>query len=131
MSDSEPRHTRLYVLALGLLVGFVAGFVMLLANLPVDTSLSDYHASRVNSTSTPTAAKKNDYEFYTVLADQVDSAPIEVVQIAEEKTIIKPATRVVSASAQNLNTQNLADQTYAEIPASSIGQESYYLQVYC
>ena len=35
---------------------------------------------------------------------------------------------MVSASAQNLNTQNLADQTYTEIPASSIGQESYYLQ---
>ena len=128
MSDSEPRHTRLYVLALGLLVGFVAGFVMLLANLPVDTSLSDYHATRVNSAPNQSVAKKNNYEFYTVLADQVDSAPIEIVQIAEEKTIIKPATRVVSASAQNLNTQNLADQTYAEIPASSIGQESYYLQ---
>ena len=128
MSDSEPQHTRFYVLALGLLVGFVAGFVMLLANLPVDTSLSDYHATRVNSAPNQLASKKNDYEFYTVLADQVDSAPIEIVQIPEEKTIIKPATRVVSASAQNLNTQNLADQTYAEIPASSIGQESYYLQ---
>ncbi len=128
MSDSEPQHTRLYVLALGLLVGFVAGFVMLLANLPVDTSLSDYHATRVNSAPNQSVAKKNDYEFYTVLADQVDSAPIEIVQIPEEKTIIKPATRVVSASAQNLNTQNLADQTYTEIPASSIGQESYYLQ---
>ncbi|MEE9335029.1 MAG: SPOR domain-containing protein [Granulosicoccaceae bacterium] len=128
MSDSEPRHTSLYLLALGLLVGFVAGFVMLLANLPVDTSLSDYHATRVNSAPYQSVAKKNDYEFYTVLADQVETGPIEIVQIAEEKTIIKPATRVVSASAQNLNTQNLADQTYAEIPASSIGQESYYLQ---
>ena len=128
MADSEPRHTRLYLLALGLLVGFVAGFVMLLANLPVDTSLSDYHATRVNSAPSQSVVKNNNYEFYTVLADQVDRTPIEVVQIAEEKTIIKPATRVVSAAAQNLNTQNLAAQTYAEIPASSIGQESYYLQ---
>jgi len=128
MSDSEPRHTRFYVLALGLLVGFVAGFVMLLANLPVDSSLSDYHATRVNSAPNQSVAKKNDYEFYTVLADQVETGPIEIVQIAEEKTIIQPATRVVSAAAQNLNTQNLAAQTYAEIPASSIGQESYYLQ---
>lgn len=131
MSDSEPRHTRLYVLALGLLVGFVVGFVMLLANLPVDSSLSDYHATRVNSApnqSNQSVAKKNDYEFYTVLADQVETGPIAIVQIPEEKTIIQPATRVVSAAAQNLNTQNLAAQTYAEIPASSIGQESYYLQ---
>jgi len=116
------------LLALGLLVGFVAGFVLLLANLPVDTSLSDYHASRV-SNSPSSEVKNNDYQFYTKLpADQVDVAPIEVVEIAEEQTIIQPKTRVVSAAAQNLNTQNLADQTYAEIPASSIGQESYYLQ---
>ena len=128
MSESEPRHTRLYLLALGLLVGFVAGFVMLLANLPVDNSLSDFHATRVNNAPNQSVAKKNDYEFYTVLADQVETGPIEIVQIAEEKTIIKPATRVVSAAAQNLNTQNLAAQIYSEIPASSIGQESYYLQ---
>ena len=68
MSDSEPQHTLLYLLALGLLVGFVAGFVMLLANLPVDTSLSDYHATRINSVSSQSVVKNNDYEFYTVLA---------------------------------------------------------------
>ncbi len=127
MSDSEPQHTRFYILALGLLVGFVVGFVMLLANLPVDSSLSDYHARQIeNSPAQP--QKKNNYEFYTVLTDQVDNTPIVVNDISEVKTIIKPATRAVPASAQNLNTQNLAAQTYAEIPASSIGQESYYLQ---
>jgi len=127
MSDSEPG-TRFYLLALGLLVGFVAGFVLLLANLPVDSSLSDYHASRV-SNSPSNEIRNSDFQFYTKLpADQVDTTPIEVVKIAEEQTIIQPKTRVVSAAAQNLNTQNLADQTYAEIPASSIGQESYYLQ---
>ena len=127
MSDSEPQHTRLYILALGLLVGFVVGFVMLLAILPVDSSLSDYHARQINNSPVP-SEKKTNYEFYTVLTDQVDDTPIVVNDIAEVKTIINPATRAVPASAQNLNTQNLAAQTYAEIPASSIGQESYYLQ---
>ncbi len=129
MSDSAPQQNRLYLLALGLLIGFVVGFVMLLANLPVDSTLSDYHAKRVKNTPIQSiATKKNDYEFYTVLADQAGDAPIVVKDITAEKTIITPATRAVPASAQNLNTRNLAAQSYAEIPASSIGQESYYLQ---
>ena len=60
MAD-EKGNTRVFVLALGLLVGFVIGFVILLANLPVDTTLSDVEVARANS---PAAIeKRKDFEF--------------------------------------------------------------------
>ncbi len=124
---ADIKKTRPYVLALGLLVGFVIGFVVLISFLPVDSSLSDYHSSQVSA-----IFNDNDdpgkYEFYTVLPDQVD-ANISVVQTQQqENVVIKPATRVVPGTAINTQRRNLAAEDYAEIPASSIGQESYYLQ---
>ncbi len=126
-STSQPANTRLLVLALGLLVGFVVGFVILLANLPVDTSLSDYHATRVENPK-QAQARAEKYEFYTVLADQVAPADLRVRDVTSLRPAIAPATRVVPGNAQNLNRRNLAAEDYAEIAASSIGQESYYLQ---
>ena len=134
MAD-EKGNTRVFVLALGLLVGFVIGFVILLANLPVDTTLSDVEVARANS---PAAIeKRNDFEFYTMLADSADR-PAEVttrpestgnvIEVKAPERIIAPATRVVPGSAQNLNRRNVASEVYAEIPAANYGQESYFLQ---
>jgi len=134
MAD-ESGNTRVFVLALGVLVGFVIGFVILLANLPVDTTLSDVEIARANS---PAVEKSQEYEFYTVLADSVDR-PAVVTTRPDSNTaangtnaaaapIIAPATRVVPGTAQNLNRRNLASEVYAEIPASNYGQESYFLQ---
>ena len=74
MAD-EKGNTRVFVLALGLLVGFVIGFVILLANLPVDTSLSDVEVARTNSPAAVAPRKK--FEFYELLSDSSDR-PAEV-----------------------------------------------------
>ena len=126
-SDSDAGNTRYFVLALGLLVGFVIGFVVLLSRLPVDSTLSDYHPTQVFGND---IKANDDYEFYTVLADQVDGnlPVVQDVTASAQPTVIKPATRIVPGNMQNTQRRNLAAETYAEIPASSIGQESYYLQ---
>lgn len=126
-SDSDTGNTRYFVLALGLLVGFVIGFVMLLARLPVDSTLSDYHPTQVFGNDVN--ANEN-YEFYTKLADQADGnlPVVQDVTATTQPRVIKPATRIVPGNMQNTQRRNLAAETYAEIPASSIGQESYYLQ---
>ena len=91
-----------------------------------------------------------DYEFYTVLADRRvvrpdrtrsgrcrcragivretgAAGPGRRVRPARVRAC-RPATRVVPASAQRLDGRDLAAERYREIPASSLGQESYYLQ---
>ena len=127
-SDSDGAgNSRYFILALGLLVGFVIGFVMLLSRLPVDSSLSDYQPTQVLDYANQ---DNQNYEFYSVLPDQADgNLPVqEVVPPAQAATVVKPATRVVPGNVQNTQVRNMAAETYAEIPASSIGQESYYLQ---
>jgi len=92
-SSGTESGSRFFVLALGLLVGFVIGFVMLLSRLPMDTTLSDFALSE----NRPELLVNDNYQFYSRLEDQT----------------IQQRERVVS---------------YAEIPASNLGQESYYLQ---
>ncbi|MEE9319220.1 MAG: SPOR domain-containing protein [Granulosicoccus sp.] len=121
-ATSETANTRLFVLALGLLVGFVVGFVVLLSNLPVDRALSDYRASEVDAQ----ADNTRDYDFYTELPREHLTEMVEDVTSAPK--VVRPATRVVPGNAQTLSSRNLAAEGYAEIPASSLGQESYYLQ---
>lgn len=128
---SETTNTRMFVLALGLLVGFVIGFVMLLSRLPVDSALVDFRTTEVG---TESRGGDGDYEFYTVLAEQraadpvVIAAPGAATPAAPTAPIITPATRVVPGSVQSISGRGLAAESYAEIPASSLGQESYFLQ---
>jgi len=147
-SDTDGAgNSRYFILALGLLVGFVIGFVMLLSRLPVDSSLSDYHPTQVLSNDNQ---GKRNYDFYTVLPDQADGnlpvqevAPKPTLTPAPQVTAVQPSTRqpparvvpgrvvsgrVVPGNGQNTQVPNSATENYAEIPASSIGQESYYLQ---
>ncbi|MFK7852876.1 MAG: SPOR domain-containing protein [Granulosicoccus sp.] len=126
-TEAAPGN-RLFVLALGLLVGFVIGFVMLLSRLPIDDSLGrDSSSALFASTSA-----SDSFEFYSVLPGQkVERKPAAAPVVVEDVTklvVIPPATRVVPGSAQRLNTRNLSAENYAEIPASSLGQESYFLQ---
>ena len=121
--DPSTSDTRPFVLALGLLVGFVFGFVVLLSRLPADATLVERGAVGGE------ARGAADYEFYTLLeqeraAETVTGPPIE--RAAEP--VIPPATRVVPGNAQSIDDRNLASEGYAEIPASSLGQESWYLQ---
>ncbi len=126
-SDSDSAgNSRYFILALGLLVGFVIGFVMLLSRLPVDSSLSDYQPTQVLGYDNQ---NNKNYDFYKVLPDQADgNLPIQEVTPPQRAAVVEPATRVVPGNVQDTRVRNLAAETYAEIPASSIGQESYYLQ---
>ena len=123
--SAESGNTRFFILALGLLVGFVIGFVVLLSRLPVDSSLSDYQPIQVLGDA---AKGDSDYEFYTVLADKVETGVPVVQDVTREAKVLKPGTHLVPGNMQNTRQRNLAAEVYAEIPASSIGQESYYLQ---
>jgi cell division protein FtsN len=120
VTESSPHGNRLFVLALGLLIGFVIGFVILLSRLPVDGSLNDYSAMDVSS---------KGYQFYSVLQEQtVSQRATAAVEPSTPVITIPPATRIVPGSVQSLSARALASESYAEIPASSLGQESYYLQ---
>ena len=134
---AQPANTWVFVLALGLLIGFVIGFVLLLSRLPVDPMLASHRTSEIIDA--PDAA--GNYEFYSVLAGErvvrpdrirVEQVPVEVpesaVPLQTARAVIRPATRVVPASAQRLDGRDLAVERYREIPASSLGKESYYLQ---
>ncbi len=133
MSD-DAGNPRVFLLALGLLVGFVIGFVILLASLPVDTTLSDVEIARGNI---PAQTEKRTFDFYKELPNQNarltqvsvrPNDPLDQPQPEVAPKVIVPATRVVSGDAQNLNRRNLASEVYAEIPASNYGQESFFLQ---
>ena len=123
--DPASADTRPFVLALGLLVGFVFAFVVLLSRLPPDAALADYEVAEASVAERSAA----DYEFFTVLEEErvaeTDSGP--PVPRAPDR-VIPPATRVVPGNAQSIDDRNLASESYAEIPASSLGQESWYLQ---
>ena len=127
-SAAKAPGNRLFVLALGLLVGFVIGFVLLLSRLPVDGALSDFSAQDFKLGQ----SSGSGYQFYTVLPDQTVARQPPVVANVEPRIapapVIAPATRVVPANAQSLSPRGLAAEAYAEIPASSLGKESYYLQ---
>jgi cell division protein FtsN len=122
--QSEPHGNRLFILALGLLVGFVIGFVVLLSRLPVGMSHSEISASQINPNGVG-----NRYQFYSLLPEQTipqkEAAMREVPPVAK---VIPPATRVVPGSVQSLSARSLAAESYAQIPTSNLGQESYFLQ---
>jgi len=127
-STPKAPGNRLFVLALGLLVGFVIGFVMLLSRLPVDGALSNFSARDLKLGQ----SSGNGFQFYEVLPDQTVARRPRIVEPVQPEvlqgTVIPPATRIVPGNAQTLSARSLAAESYAEIPASSIGQESYILQ---
>jgi cell division septation protein DedD len=123
-ATSGTVNTRLLVLALGLIVGFVSGFFVLLSNLPVDRALNNFQATEVDAPVDNTGS----YDFYTELPREQVVQTESVQDVVSVPPTIRPATRVVPGNAQTLSSRNLAAEGYAEIPASSLGQESYYLQ---
>ena len=124
-SDPTASSSRFFVLALGLLVGFVVGFVLLLSRLPMDSTLSDFALSETR----PESISGDNYQFYSILEDQtVQRNETILPSPVEPLPNIPPATRVVPGNVQSISARNLAAESYAEIPASNLGQESYYLQ---
>ena len=128
----RPASTSLFVLALGLLIGFVIGFVLLLSRLPVDAGPENLAAGEVGVL--PEDAPSS-YEFFDVLpGERVARVPETLAVAVEEappellRASVRPATRPVPGETQRLDRRDLAREAYREIPASSLGQESYYLQ---
>lgn len=114
--------TNSIILCLGLLIGFVVGFVLLLSNLPVDSGLTEYDAYE----SEPVAKKESRFDFYQLLPDRAltpepERIPEPKVTIAQAP--IEPATRVVPANAQ------IVKPVYQEVQANfSTPQQSWFLQ---
>ncbi|MGQ7847820.1 SPOR domain-containing protein [Granulosicoccus sp. 3-233] len=123
--ESEMHGSRLCVLALSLLVGLVFGFVVLLSRLPVGMPAADMAAAEMQSEAGVTG-----YQFYSLLPEST----IEQQQAAVREVVpppsrtVPPATRVVPGSVQSLSARALVSENYAEVPANSVGHESYFLQ---
>ena len=118
----DSSGSQLFVLALGLLVGFVIAFVLLLSRLPIDDALSDFNPLQIRTADTG-------FQFYSVLQEQtVDDKVRAIREMVPMAAVIQPATRVVSGESQSLTPRNLAAESYAEIPPTSLGKESYFLQ---
>ncbi|MFK7859988.1 MAG: SPOR domain-containing protein [Granulosicoccus sp.] len=70
MARSKPKSTvsesRLFVLALGLLVGFAMAFVLLLSRLPVDGIISQH----ANGSLRESEMTSMDFDYYSVLPEQ-------------------------------------------------------------
>ncbi len=138
-SKKEPASHKFIVLVLGLLVGFVIGFVLLLSRLPVDDSLAGLKARE-----TVAEPRRSDrFSFYDLLPAQSDPSPVRpaagsvdpVVKVIEREPPafkpevpvnrnIPPATRPVPPNAQNLNGRyRIVDANFSES-----GTRSYFLQ---
>ncbi|PIE36825.1 MAG: hypothetical protein CSA54_03115 [Gammaproteobacteria bacterium] len=120
MADKPDRKKpRALLLALGLILSFMFCSVMFLSSLPVDPVFDESQLA--------SDASSSDFQFYDLLKKQ-DTENREVQEIASAQRVIPVDTRVVPGNSQMINQRTRAAENYAEIPASSIGQESYYLQ---
>lgn len=153
-STPAASESRLFVLALGLLVGFVIAFVLLLSRLPVDGIISQHSDERHRDAE----VADMDFDYYSVLQEQKAARKPERQLVAVEPPVvfIEPPTQILpqgdgvvtrptikrlptqSQSAPSVATpaptrsvaRPQADQPVPiqEIPASRSGQDSYYME---
>ena len=147
-SKPAASESRLFVLALGLLVGFVMAFVLLLSRLPIDGIISQ---QRDNSSREPEMAEIS-FDYYSVLQQQEAARKPEIerqavtveppVVFTEPPAQIMPQREVSPAPlvAERPRIQSQPVERVEpvapvrepvpirEIPASRAGQDSYYLE---
>lgn len=125
----EPRFgtidTRTLALTLGILIGTVAGFVLLLSRLPLGDALEG------RATVLAGGDDAGDFEFYTALATSDATAGNGAFASPREAVtpvpVVVPATRSVPGSAQRIDWT--VDRRDGEgTGAGPLGRESYYLQ---
>lgn len=135
-SSADNSHSRLYLLALGLVVGFVTGFVVLLASLPVDSTGLDHRERTLLD-----AERGAGYDFHEILVgaaeptvtsdtpqEPIATIPASMRAPAPTAPMIRPATRVVPGDAIELDRSYLPEQSYDAIPVEQVGREHFYLQ---
>lgn len=162
MSASEKEldsaNSKYIVMCLGLLIGFVVGFVLLLSSLPVDNGLTDYEAYK-----SQVKRESNEFDFYQLLPGNQGKAEVvevaaktpEYTQVQQVITVAEPqpaqvivqaaapvvATPVVATPAAAIQAQTSTQvvpanaqivgtsQRYKEVEAKYSGQQqSYFLQ---
>lgn len=151
-SKPAVSDNRLFVLALGLLVGFVMAFVLLLSRLPMDGIISQY----TDGSSGESEMANMNFDYYSVLPEQqaarkpvpqviaveppvVFMEPptriepqrrsIEMPQIAQQQVqaVAPAAAKVVPTVQPSVRVQQPQAQV-REILASESGQDSYYVE---
>lgn len=122
--ESDATAGKFIVLCLGLLIGFVVGFVLLLSSLPVENGLADYDAY---ASDTDVASARR-FDFYKLLPNRVIRPGPQAVPEPDsvQPNLIQPATRIVPANAQ------IVDPQYREVQAKYLDQQGldqrYFLQ---
>lgn len=117
--QARPIEKRPFVLALWLLIGVVAGFVLLLSRLPLEDGVD------ARSGVLAGGDDAGDYEFYTALAAAGGEITAGVTPrgSASVVPVMPPATRTVPGSARRI------DRIGGGGGASgAAGSEAYYLQ---
>lgn len=126
--ETGAAGTQSIILCLGLLVGFVVGFVLLLSNLPVNDGMAEYDAYK----SEPVVSTKNKFDFYELLPERIQPPePVRQPETVVTAQKIEPATRVVPANAQIINPTytNQPAPAYAEVQANyAEPTQSWFLQ---
>ena len=142
-------ESRLFVLALGLLVGFVIAFVLLLSRLPIDGIISQ---QRDDSSREPEMAEIS-FDYYSVLQQQEAARKPEIERqaVTVEPTVVftEPPVQIlpqreaspaplVAAERPRIQSQPVERAEpvapvrepvpIREIPASRANQDSYYLE---
>ncbi|MFK7994906.1 MAG: SPOR domain-containing protein [Granulosicoccus sp.] len=148
-SKAAVSESRLFVLALGLLVGFVMAFVLLLSRLPVDGIISQNAGGSAHESQ---IANMN-FDYYSVLPEQkaARKPTPQVVAVEPPLVFMEPPTRVeprmpavvakpqvvpvprsLQGSAPSVQVQPQPVDRPAvpvrEVLASESGQDSYYVE---
>lgn len=93
-STTVASDSRLFVLALGLLVGFVIAFVLLLSRLPVDNVISQYNKDVTHGAE----VEKMNFDYYAVLEAQKAArkpAPQPVVIVEPPVVLMEPPKQML------------------------------------
>lgn len=127
--ESKPAtsQSRLFVLALGMLIGFVIGFVFLLSRLPVDSAISSFNAADVE----PVSIGEMDFDYYSVLPEQKAARKPPAELSIQKATVLSTDTEPKVSPSRTERSQGALQRSRDTrlLPAgSSSAQTAYFLQ---
>jgi len=128
MSEEKKSNKNSYIIVtVGVLIGFLCGFVILLANLP-DNPNTQYSSTQ----SAPVIASSTSYEFYKMLPDSKDvliknTDVYTPDDVSFRRKMTKPSASRSLKNIYNFETRKKRPPKLTEIPASK-RTDTYYLQ---